>query len=237
MQNFKYMPLERIEVPQPVRRIPFITVFCEDKVVLDLGALDETAYAKKINSEMWLHKKISEVATYVWGVDNSEIVPINGIATSENSIILKGNILNFDALPLSIQSAKIDLVVAGELIEHLKNPLEFLENLKKIPADKIILTTPNACNIHNFLMGLFNRESMHKDHINIFSIKSLNTLLQRAGFNRYMIVPYHVEFSEMILNSIGMKKQLARIVQKVVNFLERRFPVLSGGLVVVIDLP
>ena len=44
MQNLKYSSLEKIVVSSPVDRLAFISEKVKNKIVLDLGALDETVY-------------------------------------------------------------------------------------------------------------------------------------------------------------------------------------------------
>jgi 2-polyprenyl-3-methyl-5-hydroxy-6-metoxy-1,4-benzoquinol methylase len=71
-------------------------------------------------------------------------------------------------------------VVAGELIEHLENPLQFLRSFRQVSRLKgkaLLLSTPNATAIHNCLIALGNRESTHRDHLRILSFKTLSTLL------------------------------------------------------------
>jgi hypothetical protein len=53
--NLSYTPLEYIKIGQPVDRISYISRACMNKVVLDLGALDETAFAEKRGRGSWLH--------------------------------------------------------------------------------------------------------------------------------------------------------------------------------------
>jgi hypothetical protein len=89
-----------------------------NKVVLDLGALDETAFTKKRTHGSWLHEEIAKAALRVIGLDSSDIVPANGLVTAENAMIKRGNILDLDSAISQIDVSP-DIVVAGELIEHL----------------------------------------------------------------------------------------------------------------------
>ena len=62
MQNLRYSSLEKIFVSSPVNRLAFINEKVKNKIVLDLGTLDETAYEQKENTPSWLHKQICEIA-------------------------------------------------------------------------------------------------------------------------------------------------------------------------------
>lgn len=102
-----------MEVGRPVDRIAYISRACTNKVVLDLGALDETALAQKRAYGSWLHEEIAKVAARDIGLDSSDTVPADGLVTAENAMIARGNILDLDAL-LSQIDVSPDIVVAPE---------------------------------------------------------------------------------------------------------------------------
>jgi hypothetical protein len=81
------------------------------------------------------------------------------------------------------------------------------------------------------VLALASRESNHHDHLQIFSVKTLNTLCLRAGFQDWEIIPYHVYFTEMLLRSTGLRRFLVEISENLVNLAEGLFPLLSGGLI------
>jgi hypothetical protein len=184
-----YTPLEKIKCKKPVNRLLFLKNMVTKKTVLDLGALDETAYKTKANSEYWLHKVMSETADKIIGIDSSELLDSDeiclmggggvGYKPFSNSIIFKGNVFDLENFIFS----DIDIIVAGELIEHLNDPQLFLNKIKSyknLKNKKLIITTPNACTMANIIIALFGRESMHKDHVNIFSYKILNTICKKT---------------------------------------------------------
>ena len=128
-----------------------------------------------------------------------------------------------------------DIVVAGEIIEHLGNPLGFLRQLaqtRQLSGKTLILSTPNATALPNVLIGLARRKSAHPDHLCIFSYKTLTTLRRRAGFEGWQIVPYFSRFSEMQLRHVGLSCFAVRAVQVTVNGFEWLFPLLSFGYIV-----
>ncbi len=236
INNLDYIPLEKLIIPSPVNKLKYLMIEGKDKIILDLGALDETAYDLKLSTDYWVHKKLAFVAKQVIGVDSSDLIPEGGIKTSENSMIFKGNVYHLENY---LTRNNIDLIIAGELIEHLPNVLLFFENIKKISNKyglEMIITTPNASSLYNFILGIFKRESTHKDHLSIFSYKILNTLCKKTRFRSWQIIPYYVKFSEMVLGSKGIKKLLIILFEKMINFLEYLFPMLSGGLIVKIKI-
>jgi hypothetical protein len=176
-----------------------------------------------------LHGEIAKVARQVVGVDNSNDVPPEGIVSAPNAKILRGDVNRLEEV---IHDPEIQVLVAGELLEHLPEPLTFLRQLRRLyPGKELILTTPNATSLANTVLALAKRESNHHDHLQIFSIKTLNTLCLRAGFQEWGILPYHVYFTEMILRSKGLARLFVATAERMVNWTETVFPMLSGGLI------
>ena len=236
--QLNYTPLERLKVARPVDRIEFIARACEGFRVLDLGAMDETAWAAKRGRGTWLHEEIGGSARAVDGIDHSALVPAEGLRTGPNSSIRRGDITDPDLLVAALAHAP-DVVVIGELIEHLENPLQFLKRLaaiEKLAGRTLILSTPNATALHNVVVGLARRESTHQDHLCIFSYKTLATLCRRAGFCEWEIIPYYARFTEMQERHSGVPRLAVRATQRLVNLFEWLFPLLSFGYIVRIRL-
>ncbi|MGE0315635.1 MAG: methyltransferase domain-containing protein [Lautropia sp.] len=234
MQALSYTPFEKLSVARPVDRIRHIASRCADKVVLDLGAMDETAFAAKRGRGTWLHEEIARGAARVQGIDSSPAVPESGTVTAPNARIDR---VAFDALDdfLAANALRPEVVVAGELIEHLDNALGFFATLRSIAPLRgatLLVSTPNATAIHNTLVGLVGRESTHVDHLAIHSYKTLNTLLRRSGFDDWTITPYRSHFVELLARTRGATHAGVRFGQSVINAAEYCFPLLSFGYVV-----
>lgn len=226
----QYTPTEKISVKRPVQRVRYIVNECVNKQVLDLGCFDETALIKE-NSETYLFQQISNVSALHIGVDNSSLLPDEGITYSDEVKILKGSIYELDKLKLD--QYDFDVIVAGELIEHLPNTLDFFSHLKKNFAGKrLICSTPNATSASNLLLSLFKRESCHIDHYQVYSYKTLNTLCRTTGFSSWEIIPYHVKFTEMIMSASGIKRGLVKNAEKTMNGIEYLFPLTGGGYII-----
>jgi len=227
MQKLKYIPLEKILIGKPVSRISYITSKCIDKNVLDLGCYDETALVKK-NSGTWLHEEIVKVAKYVYGIDNSKSLLENNVSISSNSKIEYGDVTDLKILG----DFNPDIIVAGELIEHLPNVLNFFKNIKMMySGKKLICSTPNASSYTNSKLSLLKRESCHKDHLQIYSYKIINTLCLLSGFEEWEIIPYHIYYTEMIMGTTGINKSVTIFAEKIINIIEKIFPLSSGGLI------
>jgi SAM-dependent methyltransferase len=225
-----YETLERVKVGRPVDRLEFIAERCRGKRVLDLGCLDETAQVKR-DTKHWLHGRLSEVAIEVVGIDSSDKIPDEGLVTGATSKIFRG-----DATDPRIPGGRDDdvqVIVAGEFIEHIEAPLAFFQSMRRrFPGRELVISTPNGLAFANTLLGMIGREAQHPDHVHVFTFKILNTLAARAQFDAWEVTPYRFYATEMIMNSTGAKRVLAILVERFVRIVERTFPLLSFGYVV-----
>lgn len=224
-----YEPLARLHVPSPVHRIPYLVERCRGKTVLDLGCYDETAPAKQ-GTGHWLHGELSRVASRLVGLDRSSAIPPEGLESGPRSRIVPADVARLGELDLDMSA--FEVVVAGELIEHLEDTLGFLRSVKSRLAGRAFLaTTPNATSLTNGLLAPLRRESTHHDHLQVYSYKTLHTLCTRAGFASWVIVPYHVYFAEMALRQRGLRRSLVTAAQRAINLVEALVPLWSGGLI------
>lgn len=226
-----YATLERIAVSAPVDRIGFIAARCKGKRVLDIGCLDETALAKRGTGE-WLHARIAAEAASVIGIDLSDKLTDEGLVTAPNARIVKG-----DGTRPHVPAAEIDIIVAGEFIEHLENPLAFLREMKaRYPGHELVLSTPNGASLANGLMGLAGREAQHPDHLLTSTYKTLNTLCRRAGVRAWEIVPYRFHAAELLISSRGAFRLFVQLAERAIRLGERIAPLRGFGYILRITL-
>jgi len=227
MADLAYETLEPLRARRPVERVGFMSSRCRGKRVLDIGCLDETALEKR-ETEEWLHRRIGAVAQKVIGIDLSDRLPSEGLVTGPNSRILKGDGTNPD-----IACEEVDIIIAGEFIEHIPNPLDFLSTMRaRYPGREMLLSTPNGTSFANALLGNIGREAQHRDHLMTSTYKTLNTLCRRAGCRDWDIIPYRFYATEMLLQTSGAKRIAVRAVEAVIRLYERVFPLRSFGYVV-----
>jgi Methyltransferase domain len=76
-----------------------------------------------------------------------------------------------------------DIIIAGEVLEHLSNPGYFLTRLHQQYANvPLILTVPNAFSkVASQWLGK-GIENVNRDHVSWYSPKTLSTLLSRVGY-------------------------------------------------------
>lgn len=78
---------------------------------------------------------------------------------------------------------KFNVIVAGEIIEHLNNPSKFLDKAKNHlkSGGKLILTTPNIQSAHKIKKKI-NENTSGKHNVLGFNKNLLKNLLERNGF-------------------------------------------------------
>jgi len=191
-------------------RTKFILEHCTGKRVLHLGCADWPFTEKKAKKTNFLHKLITEVSEDTLGVDISSI----GIDIMRNYNIK--NVTTVDAeIPLRMSiGGEFDVVVAGEILEHVLNAGALLESIKGVMNRKsiLIITTPNFSPIKRIPRLALRIEEVHPDHVYYFSYSTLSKLLQLSG---YEIIDFNTHWWD-----VGF-------VSKVVNKIFRNIPCLQ----------
>lgn len=89
--------------------------------------------------------------------------------------------LAYEDLP---QYPDVELVICGEVLEHLSNPGFFLISIREAcPGIPVIFTVPNAmCPAGAEWLLKRGRENVNADHVSYYSYTTIKTLLTRAGY-------------------------------------------------------
>jgi 2-polyprenyl-3-methyl-5-hydroxy-6-metoxy-1,4-benzoquinol methylase len=169
----------------PVKdRVSYILSACQGRRVLHVGCADAPYTQNRFEAGTLLHAAIEEVAAEQYGIDLSE----EGIAFLQRNGFKNLAIANVEDLRVHnpLGQDKYDVIVAGEIIEHLPNPGLFLDAIKpllKQPNGRLVLTTINATNAFRLTyMLLRGEEIVHPDHVSYYSRKTLIKLLTLLGF-------------------------------------------------------
>ena len=93
------------------------------------------------------------------------------------------NVISGDAENLDLDE-RFDVIIAGELIEHLSNVGQFLDGVREHlrPDGELILTTPNPWAFHRFKQALFGNVYCNEEHTCWFDERTLRQVTDRHGF-------------------------------------------------------
>lgn len=159
------MSLKYILNPELQRR-DLIIKYTKKGIVLDLGS-----------QEGDLHIFLKE------NIKNSKIIGVDFIKNENVDIIHDLN----KKFPFKNNYA--DTIIAGEIIEHLINPFEFLKECNRVlkKGGILILTTPNMTSLSYILkiqsfgkkLTIYDRKD---PHLYGFSMEMLEILLKKSGF-------------------------------------------------------
>jgi len=163
-----------------VDRLDFVPRKCAGKRVLDLGCIGSYAYDQNTTREiLWLHDEIKRYASKVVGYDID-----TARAERLRQMGYDIHVANVYDLPKLLDGERFDVVVAGELIEHLPNPGQFLDIVASLlaPGGEIVLTTPNPGHYMN-LFFLFQHRliASHTDHVAWFDMETIKCLAEKQG--------------------------------------------------------
>ncbi len=194
-----------------VQRVEFIKSACARKRVLHLGCTNWPYTQDSIDKGMLLHFDLEKTAGELYGFDfDQEGIDVLTAAGGKN--LYRADLEQLDDVPLDMT---FDVIIAGEMIEHLSNPGLFLKGIQRFmtPETRLIITTINAYSaMRFFIYGLRGKggvnEPVHPDHVAYYSYKTLKLTLTRAGlivddFCFYDLGPEHRPYSPWYYNLVN----------------------------------
>ncbi|HMJ07942.1 MAG TPA: methyltransferase domain-containing protein [Pyrinomonadaceae bacterium] len=191
-----------------VQRVEFIKQICAGKKVLHLGCTNFPYTAESIENNMLLHFELGEIAGELYGFDFDQ-AGLDLIEKAGATNVFRADLEKLDEVALD---ETFDVIVGGEMIEHLSNPGLFLQGIKRFmrPDTELVLTTINAyCAMRFLIYGLRGKrgklEPVHPDHVSYYSYRTLNLVLARHGldvneFHFYDIGTEHRPFNRWFYN-------------------------------------
>ena len=218
--------------PPLVDRVSWLERQVASRSVIHLGFLDIDRVDDKSASGEWLHERLSCHARYIVGVD----LDADGVAAAKTA--------GYEAYTCDLQDSKAveslklsqaELVVAGELIEHLDCPGRFLDAVRHLlaPGGQLILTTPNATALTNVLVALGLREWSSPHHVAMYSWRTLATLLERHGWQvNELLFYYRGQRAGLEARSRPRLAAAFNSYERVVRPVLRLAPTIADGLIV-----
>lgn len=194
-----------------VQRVEFLKEVSRGKKVLHLGCTDWPYTEVAIEAGTQLHVALKDIARDLWGFDaDKEGLDFFKAKGFEN--LYQADLERLDEVETD---ETFDVIIAGEMIEHLSNPGLFLRGIRRFMRrdTKLVITTINAyCGMRFFLYGLRGRggrvEPVHPDHVSYYSYSTLRHLLDRESFKEtnflfYDLGKQHRPYNPFYLNWIN----------------------------------
>ena len=159
---------------EPVEnRIAYLTQLVAGKRVLDVGVVDHAIGRRE--EERWLHGAIAKSAGSCLGVD---VLPEAVAALQARGF----NVMLRDVTTEPLEE-KFQMIVCGEVIEHLGHPAGLFRAAAKMlePGGRLVLTTPNPYyigHVRDNFHGVFD-ESV--DHVTLLVPSGIAEFAEREG--------------------------------------------------------
>lgn len=177
-----------------INRLSFIESKCIDKKVIHIGFADHLPLiASKIKNNNWLHARLLKVADKCIGVDVDKEAFDFICANYSFPDLYLHDVIRDAPLP-AIIDGQWDYMILGEILEHINDPVTFLNQLVTKYGKyvkRIIITVPNALDLTNIRHAKNHKEYINSDHRYWFTPYTLAKVGTIAGWH-----PVEFEFCQ-----------------------------------------
>jgi len=180
-------------------RCQYIARQASGKRVLDVGVVEHFAEASQRDD--WLHEHVRRAASSCLGVDILE----DGVRDLRE----RGyNVICADVAQASLNEI-FDLIVMGEIVEHVVNPGALMKNAALMLAEggRLLLTTPNPWYLNPILKNVFEGQPFtdSADHVTWFDPSTLAEIGHRAGLTLDCYAGIKVQHSGSALSKLALR--------------------------------
>lgn len=180
---------ERVRMPLVGDRGAWLEQLCSTTApgrVAHVGCTDSPYTEERLIANVLLHQMLVKVAP-VTGFDvDAEGLELLRTALPHEEFVLA----DVAAGAPETEQGRYELVVAGEVLEHVPDADVFLLGCRQLlrPGGRLCLTVPNACSPKIGLRSLAGREVIHPDHRTYYGPRTLARTLHGAGFEPELMV-------------------------------------------------
>jgi SAM-dependent methyltransferase len=182
---------ERLRMPLVRDRELWLELLCAEMApgeVAHIGCTDSPYTEERLAGEVLLHQRLVRAA------------PVTGFDVDADALELLKRALPRERFVLADVTAGVpeaergryQLVVAGEVLEHVPDADAFLRGCRELlrPGGSLCATVPNACSPKIGLRSLAGREVIHPDHRTYYGPRTLARTLRGAGFEPESVASY-----------------------------------------------
>jgi SAM-dependent methyltransferase len=170
--------------PRLVQRLDYLKDLSRGRKVLHLGCTNWPYLSQSQQDDRFLHRVLAQEAAELWGLD-SDLEGLKAMREDGVDRLVHGDL---EALAATHLDSDFDVIVAGEVIEHLSNPGLFLSGIRSHMREdtRLVITTVNAyCAFRAATYARLGRggvnEPIHMDHVAYYSYSTLHRLISRHG--------------------------------------------------------
>lgn len=210
-----------------VDRMTYLVEEARGRRVLDCGVVGETVDATEARVEAAvssLHFRIVEAARVAVGIDYAGEVVARLRRRYPHLDLRACDVETVDAALAA--EPPFDVVILGDLVEHLSNPGRALDGVHRVlaPGGTLLVTTPNAFGLPNLVRFASGRYREGADHVASYSKFTLSNLLARHGFR-----------VERVLTAVDRppRTRRRRLLHRAAAPVLRLLPEVGGTLIVV----
>lgn len=179
----------KLENNELYSRLDRIIMLAEGKSVLHVGCCDHLPLIEsKIEQHCWLHGLLEDACTSVVGVDiNKEAVEFIKEKKLCRGGIYCADITSDDFCGKLSGEKQFDIILLGEIVEHLDNPVQFLSQMKKNMdiygfKGQYVVTVPNALSLlRDRKLRREGIECVNSDHRFLFTPYTISKVMMQSG--------------------------------------------------------
>lgn len=185
-----------------------INLIGNNKKVLEIGT--STGYVTKI---------LKDFKNVVTGIEIDQEAA--QIAKPYCKLMIVGNVEELD-LDKYLDPASFDVILCGDILEHLKNPAVLLKRLKDylVPDGYLVVSIPNFCHgdvLLNIINGDFHYTSqglLDETHLHFFGLKNIYSVFVEQGYEIR-----DIQTTNISIGDTELKCNLEKIPHELLKFI------------------